>query len=168
MPPSRSLALLTAAALYGSSTLLAPLAAFADDPVLDPTVVTPPPATGTGGGSGTFFVPPAPMVPPITLTLTSEEGLPSGAPGVVALRALDAVGNPTGGFAILIVHFPLAPDNSAYWTDLVLLVPIFEDGTGTATITIPAAVPAGVPIRIEAHAILPPHTAVAELKTVVR
>jgi hypothetical protein len=168
MSPSRSLAFLAAAALYGGSTLLAPLAAFADDPTFDPTVVTPPPATDTGGRSGTFFVPPTPAVPPITLTLTSEEGLPSGAPGAVTLRALDAVGNPTGGFAILIVRFPLAPDNSAYWTDLVLLVPIFADGTGTATITIPPAVPAGIPIRLEAHAILPPHTAAAELKTIVR
>jgi hypothetical protein len=160
---SRQLAALSAAMVIGG---LSPVAVWAEEPVTDPAAPTSPSpiAAGAEGGSGTFYVPPTTIVPPLVVTLSAEGGLPSGAPGVLTIRAVDSLGNPTGGFATVIVHFPLAPDNAAYWTDLVLLVPIFEDGYGRAVITIPSAVPSGTPISIEAHAILPPHVAVGELK----
>ncbi|GIW06130.1 MAG: hypothetical protein KatS3mg060_0935 [Dehalococcoidia bacterium] len=141
-----------------------PFGAWADEPVSDPAAATPPIVAGADGGSGTFYVPPTEIVPPLVVTLSADGGLPSGAPGTLTIHAVDSLGNPTGGFATVIVRFPLAPDNSAYWTDLVLLAPIYEDGYGTVTITIPSAVPSGTPISIEAHAILPPHVAMGELK----
>ncbi len=161
---SRQLVALGAAMLIGGA---APVAARAEEPVSDPAATSPPIAAGVDGGSGGFSVPPTPIVPPLVVTLSADGGLPSGAPGILTIRAVDSLGNPTGGFATVIVHFPLAPDNSAYWTDLVVLVPIFEDGYGTAVITIPSAVPSGTPISIEAHAVLPPHVAMGELKLTV-
>ena len=161
MRVSRQLLALSAAMMVGG---LSPLAARADELVSGPAAMTPPIVAGADGGSGTFYVPPTPIVPPIVVTLSAESGLPSGSAGLLTIRAVDSVGTPTGGFAIVIVHFPLAPDNSAYWTDLVLLVPISEDGSGTVTVTIPSTVPSGTPIRIDAHAILPPHVAKGELQ----
>jgi hypothetical protein len=144
-----------------------PVAAWADEPVSAPEAAPPPLVAGAGGGSGEFYVPPTTIVPPVTVTITAEGGLPSGQPGILTIHAVDSVGTPLGGFATVIIRFPLAADQSAYWTDLVLLVPIFEDGHGAVTVTIPAAVPSGTSITIEAHAILPPHIARGELKVTV-
>ncbi|MCS6803176.1 MAG: hypothetical protein RMM58_14195 [Chloroflexota bacterium] len=141
-----------------------PAIALADEPNGAPAPPPPPPFAGASGGSGDFSAAPTGVVPPLSVTLSAESGLPSGKPGILTIRAVDSRGNPAGGFAAVIVRFPLAPDNSAYWTDLVLLVPISEEGHGAATITIPAVVPTGTPITIEAHAILPPHLARGELK----
>lgn len=144
-----------------------PVATWADEPVSAPEAVPPPLTAGTGGGSGEFYVPPTTIVPPVIVTLSADGGLPSGQPGLLTIHAVDSVGTPLGGFATVIIRFPLGADNSAYWTDLVLLVPIFEDGSGAVTVTIPSAVPSGTPITIEAHAILPPHIGRGELQIAV-
>ncbi|MFN8533024.1 MAG: hypothetical protein U0556_05725 [Dehalococcoidia bacterium] len=166
MQLSRRFRALGLAVLLGS-TLISPISARADEPVSDPAAATPPFEAGADGGTSTLYVPSTPIVPPLFVTVTADDGLASGTPGLLTVRAVDSVGNPTGGFATVIVHFPLAPDNSAYWTDLVLLLPIYENGLGTALVTIPSAVPSGTPVLIEAHAILPPHTGKGELELVV-
>jgi hypothetical protein len=164
--PQRLATLATLAAL--GSALLIPGSALAQEPPApDPVSVTPEDTAGVDGGTATLYVPPAPIAPPIEVTLAEETGLPSGSPGVLTIRVVDANGMPAGGAALVLIHFPLAADDSAMATDLALIAQIGEDGYSRMLVVIPATVPSGTPITIRVTAILPPHVAVTELQTKV-
>jgi hypothetical protein len=155
------------AALFAlGGALLNPVSALAQQPP-EPVAATPADVVGGDGGSTTLYVPPAPIAPPLKVTMSADGGLPSGAGGILMIQCVDANGMPAGGAALVLIHFPLAADNSAMATDLALIAVIGEDGYAYLTVVIPPTVPSGTPITIRATAILPPHVAVTELETKV-
>lgn len=126
--------------------------------------------TGTppaGAAAGAPAAPAATAVPtsaplvavqgPIKLSLSLDGPMVSGGEGKVKYSVVDKNGRGVpNALVTILVHFPLGPGDVAYAPDLSAIVPTGADGTGVHTFKIPAAVPRGTGITVEATALYPP------------